>query len=212
MRIQQNGKKDMSITITKTPNSVSPCGRNNPIAFVCESNRRIVTQSVACVKNIRRTAYEVEGSYLLLSWGDNSIQIIFTNSADDSGTTIPLGLSVANVVAFLNKNYLINRDFVVSSPVTNIIRFTARNAGTEYELAIDITNCAAYASYSGDIESVDEVSNDNFAIMCQLVVDSNNTSVSMTDEYNGEAVFISNLYLDRCSEKIMMSQILGKRL
>lgn len=179
----------MSITITKTPNSVSPCGRNNPIAFVCESNRRIVTDGVACVRNIRRIAYETEGEYLVLSWGVNSVQITFTNTPDDIGTTIPLGLSLPNVVLFLQKNYLINRDFVVSSPLTNILRFTARSTGTDFELSIDKTHCVGYTAYSGDVDAIDEEANDNFAIMCQLYVDGNLTAVGTSDEYNGEAVF-----------------------
>lgn len=151
----------MAITINKYPPIVAIAG--NPVLFELESDNQYFTAGVACRRSINLTGTVAADDTLVFSWGSNVLTFTFKATPDASGLQLTSGTTNATTVSELGDNYLLSSAFNIYA-LQNAIVLVAKQTGTDYDLTIDVSDCAAYVAGTVDVNPVDEVEQSNFAL------------------------------------------------
>lgn len=160
----------LMITVVKEPPLISLA--NNPVVFSLVTNNLYVNTGVVAICKITITTSHTHGQSFTLSWFDQELTFTCSTSPNSSGLQYPTksaGQSlyewVEILVQYIAQNYFISRDFIVTS-VANVITFTAKEKGEDYE--ISISGAPTGTTLSVYQNGVDVETRPNFKTLVQL--------------------------------------------
>lgn len=146
----------------------------NPICFVLTAANVIQTAGVKAedflVKGATATS---DGDTIILNFLDYEFTFIFVYNPDDSGFQLEANKTVDDTVTELQNNYYLTKYFDITVHATTDIKFAAKTIGSAFQIAFDVSNCAAY-TVGGHTTGVDPIKNPNFKIFIQLLVSAQN--------------------------------------
>lgn len=175
----------MAVSLENSPALVAPAG--NLIGFKLQTDNNIETPGVKSKFQVNFLEVALEDDTMTFAWANEDLEFTFKDAPDDSGLqlpTSPAGLNdwVAAVAVAMDLNYLINRDFLVSSIAGSLI-FNARNTGAKY----DITWSVVWAGANDPTDSlitagVDEVPRPFFKIGLQVLISSGADFIKIAED------------------------------
>ena len=179
----------------------------NPVGIKLQTDNYIVTPAVTQVLDLIFTGGAAVNDNFTLKWANATVVFTFVTSPDSSGSQLPKYVSgdvddwLDTVITYLNYNYYIYTDFIVSlvsgNPSGGTIRFTAKASGVDYALTVteNITNCTA-----SNTAGADAVVNSNFSINLDVYVYSGSAwvksgSLVLPPDANNQTVFFVEQFL-----------------
>lgn len=169
----------MALTTLKIFGSIAAPVHNRMPVHISADDNYLKNVGAAAVQELTITTNPNDGDTIILSWGSESVTMTCTSSTpDDSGTEFieyggtndTLGAAIDSQFA---SNYLLNRDFVITSS-TNKLIFTAREKGTGYALTVGGT--AVGTSFATTVTGVDISYAQNYSIGLGILVATSWTS------------------------------------
>ena len=165
--------------------SVSLSG--NPIHFRFFSDSSLESVGVPASLTLVFTSPGSDGESLSLSWGTDSVCLVFCNEPDDSGFELSsreveplLSKWVELIAGEIASNYLIDRYYTVTFS-GGAITLTARKAGTEYTLSHTADGIGGITVIS--VEGVDSIIRPFFKVGVQVVLGAGEDSQILGEEY-----------------------------
>lgn len=193
----------MAVTVNTYPPAVVPAG--NPVLVQLESDNQFSAAGVACRRSINLTGTTAADDTIVFTWGDNELTFTFKATPDDSGLQLTAGGTVATLVSELGANYLLSNAFMIYA-VQNAVVCVARATGSDYDLDIDISDCAAFAAGVIDTDPVDATEQANFGLFLSVYKSVNGTKLGedlQTPDLTGKSTFnIADYLLDEISPSV----------
>lgn len=196
----------MSITVTKSPDTVSPIG--NEIALELQTDDLFSTAGSKATLTFTFTGIDTTaGHAFVISYGDVALTFTLAASPDETGNQIraalpaePVDYWLLDFAAEMMQNYYLKRDFdCVTDTDADTIVFTAKEKGLDYSVAVDSENLdnVAIAALAG----VDPVQRENFEIVCITDLNDGGTIRKLSEDRirpdaDGKAIFyLQDLFL-----------------
>ena len=152
----------MAITLHKEPGELS--FSNDPIVFGFTTDNQVVNVGTVAQATIDFTSTMAANESLSVRWGDK--EVLFTAVASPSiANELPIGTqSEVTLLPYFRDNHTINKDFVVDVN-SGKLRFTARQAGDNYNLATGSFGSGLIASV---VQGVNASVRPNFGIWIEV--------------------------------------------
>ena len=162
----------MALSLIKSPAAVNLAG--NDIAFKINTDNQYSAEGVKAVIRLNWTSGDAAGDKFSLTWGENTVEFTAAASPDGSGTQYPsyvsgsVDLWEASVMLALQANYLLSRDFDISTPgLDGYIVLTAYEKGPDYTVVLDSDTSNVVEIYNKEGEST--VVRDFYGIICKVI-------------------------------------------
>ena len=150
----------MSITIKTDLPIVAPV--DNPMELILNTDNMLSDAGSQAVFDLAFTDIDETISHVIsFGWQDTSVGFILVADPDDSGTQLPVANTGEALAAWLirlafafTSNYYIERDFVVSVVDGTTVRFTAKEKGEAYTVAVYenyMSNCTPASTPGEDV-------------------------------------------------------------
>lgn len=176
----------MAISIITEPGAVS--FSRQPIKYVLETNNHQTVTAEKHASRITFTASTPDTSTLTFVWGGNTVVMTATTGSLDAESTnfsynVTLATHITNLVARLNSNYKLSKDFVFMAAAT-YVEITAREEGVSFEFVV--TSSSGNASQTDITNGVDAVYRENFKILVEVWTRdaAGNFFKAITEEYD----------------------------
>jgi hypothetical protein len=158
------------ISVVQQPPLVSLS--DNPVVFNLATNNLYVNTGVVAICDITITTSHTHGQSFTLSYLEHDLTFTCSSSPNTSGLqypTKPAGQSlyewVEILASYLSQNYILSSDFLITA-ASNVVRFTAKEKGVDYELSI--SGAPTGTTISTFQTGVDVDPRPNFKLLVQL--------------------------------------------
>lgn len=169
----------MSLTVVSEPGKISLS--KNPAEFHLRSDAYVTQQPVAGVYDLTFLTKLTAGAFLTLTWNGNTVTFYVQVTTTPSGFNLPdditsttLGQYVAALASvWFPANYLLHRDFIITDEIGPLVRFTAREPGTELQLSWSTDIPALEAVMSTNTTAVAWSLQDEYGVIMDIEVEEN---------------------------------------
>jgi hypothetical protein len=159
----------------------------NPVHFRFVSDNSIESFGVSASLTIVFTSTGKEEEALTLTWGIDSVSLVFRDEPDDSGFELSsreveplLSKWIELIAGEISSNYLIDHYYTVTY-AAGAVTLTARAAGSEYTLSHTAEGIGGISATS--VEGVDPIVRPFFKVGVQVVLGASEDSQVLGEEY-----------------------------
>ncbi|MFZ4741170.1 MAG: hypothetical protein ACOYLE_08385 [Bacteroidales bacterium] len=188
------------ITITRPAAAIDFCG--NGLVYKLKSDKAYAANGNKAELAINVNAPIITGNTISFLFGNKSVVFTTSPTPDDNGSIILSGSNAAEFTASLNKNFLLQKYFIITN-IGNQIILTAKQSGSFYSLTFFANT--ANVSFYHNIPGSDKIIRSGYKLLCETYIEKDrdtnafeliSTSLHNVDE-NGNSIIYPGKLLSK---------------